>query len=425
MGLAATGIASAVGLSATACGGGDSGGGDVRLKLVAADYGSPGGHDSSKKYWDALATEFQKKNPGITVDVSVLSWNDVDKQVADMVKAGEAPDIAQIGAYADYAAGGKLYSASELLSIPVQADFVPALAQAGELRRTQYGLPFVSSTRVFIYNKSLFTAAGLDPDEPPKSWAELKQAATALKTAGVKIPYGLPLGPEEAPAETMLWMFGGGGGYTNNVGGYTIDSPENIKTFTWLRDELVGAELTGPGSPGRTDRQDVFDAFARGEVGMLNGHPTLLQQADRNKVSYGTAKLPGRDGEAGSTMGVADWIMGFKQNGHRAEIGRFLDFVFSLDQHYAFTDQYDLLPVTTSAIDRMSSEKKHKKLWPFLDQLPIAEFYPVGKISWAGTSQTIKESIGKAVAGDGNPEAVLGSLQRKAEADEAAAAAQP
>ncbi|GAB3664241.1 extracellular solute-binding protein [Streptomyces sparsus] len=414
----------AMGLSTTGCGTGGSGG-DVRLKLVAADYGTPGGNNGGQGYWDGLAAAFQKQNPGITVDVNVLSWNVVDKQVADMVEAGEAPDIAQIGAYADYAAGGKLYSASELLSIPTQADFLPTLAQAGELRRTQYGLPFVSSTRVFFYNKSLFRAAGLDPDEPPVSWAQLKEAATALKAAGVKTPYGLPLGPEEAPAETMLWMFGGGGGYTNNVGAYTIDSPANIKTFTWLRDELVGEGLTGPGTPGRTDRQDVFDAFGRGEVGMLNGHPVLIQQAERNEVNYGTAKLPGRDGEAGATMGVADWIMGFKQNGHRAEIGKFLDFVFSVEQHYAFTDRYGLLPVTTSASDRMSSEKKHKKLWPFLEQLPIAEFYPVGKPSWAGTSQTIKESIGKAVAKDGNPEAVLSSLQRQAEADEAAAAAKP
>ncbi|UGY92112.1 extracellular solute-binding protein [Streptomyces gobiensis] len=414
-------MVSAVGLSAAACGNGDSGSEKVTLKLVAADYGDPSGNNGSQEYWDALARAFEKEHEGVTVDVSVYSWNDVDKKVAEMVKAGKAPDIAQIGAYADYAADGALYSAAEMLSIPVQADFIPVLAQAGELRRTQYGLPFVSSTRMLFYNKDLFTKAGLDPDKPPKSWAELKSAAEALKTAGVKIPYGLPLGPEEAPAETMMWMLSGGGSYTDNVGGYIIDSVENIKTFTWLRDDLVGAGLTGPSSPATTDRQTVFNAFSRGEVGMLNGHPTLMQQAGRQKINYATAPLPGRSGESGTTMGVADWILGFKQNGNREHIGKFLDFVFSVDQHYAFTDRYDLLPVTTSASDRMSSAKKHKALWPFLEQLQTAEFYPVGKISWAGTSQQIKKSIGKAVTQSGNPEAILGAIQRQADAEESAA----
>lgn len=421
LGLAASGMVSAVGLSAAACGSGGSGGGDVTLKFVAADYGTPSGDDGSKEYWDALAEAFEKEHPGIKIDVSVYSWNDVDKRVADMVEAGEAPDVAQIGAFADYAAQGALYGASEMLSIPVQADFLPTLAQAGELNRIQYGLPFVSSTRVFFYNKTLFSEAGLDPEKPPKSWEEIKSYAEALKTAGVEIPYALPLGPEEAPAETMLWMFGGGGAYTNNVGGYTLDSAENIRTFNWLNEELVGAGLTGPNSPATTDRQDSFDAFARGDVGMLNGHPVLTQQADRGEIDYGTGPLPGRTGESGSTMGVADWIMGFKQNGHRAEIGKFLDFVFSVDQHYAFIDRYGLLPVTTSASNRMTEAEEHDDLQPFLEQLPIAEFYPVGKVSWAATSQAVKEGIGKAVAENGNPETVLSSLQRKADEAEAAA----
>lgn len=35
--------------------------------------------------------------------MTVYPWTDVDRKVAEMVKAGDAPDIAQIGAYADYA----------------------------------------------------------------------------------------------------------------------------------------------------------------------------------------------------------------------------------------------------------------------------------------------------------------------------------
>ncbi|WP_240467900.1 hypothetical protein [Streptomyces albus] len=80
--------------------------------------------------------------------------------------------------------------------------------------------------------------------------------------------------------------------------------------------------------------------------------------------------------------------------------------------------QYGLLPVTTSASERMRKDKRHKKLWPFLDQLASAEFYPVGKVSWAATNAALKETVGQAAMKGGDPKSVLTTLQRKAEAAE-------
>ncbi|MGP3951740.1 extracellular solute-binding protein [Streptomyces sp. 7N604] len=403
-------------LSLTGCGR-DLSVGDVTLELVAADYGDSAAN-GSRKYWEQLAGEFEAENPGIHVDVSVYSWNDVDREVAEMVRRGEAPDIAQIGAYADYAAEGRLYRADELLSIPTQADFLPGLAQAGEIRRIQYGLPFVSSTRVLFYNKTLFAEAGLNG--APTTWAELRQDAEALKKVGVQVPYGLPLGPEEPQAEALNWMLSGGGGYIDNVGNYTLDSAENVRAFEWLRDELVAPGLTNP-KPGSTDRKEVFDAFSRGRVGMLNGHPTLMRLADAKGVKYGMAPLPGKDGPSSATTGVADWMMAFKQNRHREEAGKFLDFVYSEENVLKFADQYDLLPVTNSASEAMRADKRNKHLWEFLDQLPTAEFYPVSKLSWGPVVSKLKKSIGATVEPGGDPASVLGALKRDAEATESAA----
>ncbi|MFI8854107.1 extracellular solute-binding protein [Streptomyces sp. NPDC053499] len=420
LGMAATGVAGAAGMTALSGCAGGPGSGEVTLKLVAADYGNPGADNSSKTYWRELADKFTKKNPDIRIDVTVYSWNDIGKKLTDMVDSGNPPDIAQVDSYADWAAEGKLYKVSELLPIPAQAEFLVSLAEAGEVRRVQYGLPFVASTRVLFYNKDLFKKAGLDPDKPPESWQEIKSAARALKAAGVKIPYGLPLGPEEAQGESLMWMLGNGGAYVDSVGNYTINSPENIETFQWLRDNLVGPGYTEPG-PQRVNRQQLFEAFTRGEVGILNGHPTLMQQADKKHISYGTGKLPGSKGPAEGTLGVADWMMAFRKHGHREACGKFLEFVFQEKNHYAFTSQYGLLPVTTSASRRMRKDKDQKKLWPFLDQLTGAEFYPVGKVSWADTSAVIKKTIGKAAMKDGDPKGVLTSLQRKAEAEDKAA----
>ncbi|MCG0289508.1 extracellular solute-binding protein [Streptomyces sp. PSAA01] len=421
LGLTTAGVAAvttAPGL--TACGSDSSGSdGDTTLKVVAADYGDSTAN-SSQRYWNKLTRAFEAKNSGTKVDVEVYSWTEVDRRVADMVKSGQAPDIAQIGAYADYAAQGKLYRADEMLAIPTQAGFITSIAQAGEVRRVQYGVPFVASARLLFYNKKLFDQAGIS--SAPTSWDELKEAAARLKAGGVKIPYALPLGPEECQAETMMWMLSGGGGYTDTNGSYTIDSTENIETFEWLRDELVGADLTGPGSPARTNRQDAFDAFARGEVGMLNGHPTLMQQASGHGISYGTAPLPGRRGKSPSTMGVADWLMAFKQNGHRTQIGKFLDFVYTEKNVLDFVTEYDLLPVTTAVEQTMLGDREYKRLWRFLDELESAEFYPADKTSWAEVSKLIKQKIGSTVAKGGDPTSVLGQIQREADAMENAGA---
>ncbi|WP_399432131.1 extracellular solute-binding protein [Streptomyces sp. WAC05374] len=408
----------ALGMAATlsGCGAGDSGD-DVTLKLVAADYGS-NQNNSSQKYWDGVARSFEQKHPGIKVDVDVKSWKDVDREVADMVKNGQAPDLAQIGAYADYAAAGQLYQVDELLPIPTQANFLPLLSRAGQVDRAQYGMPFAASTRLLFYNKGLFEKAGA---KPPKTWDDIRAAAEKLKGEGVPYPFALPLGSEESQAETMMWMLAGGGGYrdTSDIS-YDINSNANVTTFTWLKNNLVGRGLTGPVAPGELDRQEAFDAFVRGDVGMLNGHPTLMEAAEKAGVEVGMVPLPSPDGESRPAMGVADWMMAFKQNEHRKEIGAFLTYVYEDKNVLAFSDQYDILPVTTTASTAMRADARHKDLWPFLEELPTSELYPVGQTSWAKVSESVKQNIGKAVAPGGDPDTVLSGIQRDAEDAEAA-----
>ncbi|MER6063400.1 extracellular solute-binding protein [Streptomyces sp. NPDC001792] len=418
-------MVSALGMTAVLGGCGSTGSSDVTLRLVAADYGDSAAN-SSRKYWDSLAEEYESKHPGVKIDVSVYSWNDVDAKVKDMVAAGHAPDLAQIGAYADYAAAGKLYPASDLLSIRTQADFLSQLTEAGQWNHTQYGIPFAASTRVLFYNKTLFAEAGITP---PTTWDELAADARALKAKGVKYPYALPLGPEEAQAETMQWLLSGsnpsdgGNGYTDDIGTYTIDSAPNVRTFTWLKDELVDKGLTGPVAPGKLNRASAFAAFADGQVGMLNGHPTLIQQAEKKGVKFGMVPMPGRTGVARASMGVADWMMAFKQNGHRDQIGDFLNFVYTEKNVLAFSREYGLLPVTGSASNAMSASDSasDKALHPFLDQLATSELYPVGKTSWASISAAVKQNIGQAVAPGGDPAGVLTRLQAMATAADSGA----
>ncbi|MFE8978749.1 extracellular solute-binding protein [Streptomyces cyaneofuscatus] len=391
----------------------------VSLRLVAADYTVTGRSDSTERYWADLIAEFEDKHPQIKVEVDVVSWDDVDRKVTQMVKNGNAPDLAQIGNYANFAEQGLLYSADELLSIPVYANFLPPLVAVGRQKGMQYGMPFAASTRVLFYNKKLFAEAGIDT--PPKTWDELKEAAEKLRSrTGVPYPMAVPLGPEEAQIETMLWLLGGGGGYTALTGSYTINSQVNIDSLNWVKQNLVKAELTGPVPPGQLNRKEAYEAFLRGEVGMVNGFPSLLQTAEEAGIEVGKAPVPSRGGEATPVPAVADWIMAFKRNGHRTEMGAFLNFLFSDKNVRKFAVRNNLLPVTGSVTEDMELDNKHQDLREFLHALPSSELPPFGKTSWAAVSHSIKRNIGSSMTSGGSPAGSLNRIASDAEGAEAA-----
>lgn len=404
----------------TGCGGEGPLSDQVTLKVVAVEHGDRSGN-SSQRFWDKLIGEFRFKHPDIDVDVDLYARDEIDAKVQDMVEAGKFPDLAQTsGSFAGYAKKGMLYSAQEVLSTTTQASIVESLAEAGTVRRVQYGLPFSASTRAFFYNKKLLSQAGVE--QPPETWEELRDAALALQAIGVTTPYGLPLGEEESEAETLNWLLSGGGGYVNDGGAYDFDSPENVATFQWLRDELVAPGLTND-APATADRNEVYAAFAQGDVAMLNGHPGLMPLALENGVRFGTAPLPGKDGPTATTTGVADWTMAFNENGHADQIRTFLDFAYQEKYVVEYAEAHHMLPVTVEAANRMREDKDHKALWDFLDALDTARFYPVDKSSWGQAATMLKSTVGSAVTEGGEPKAVLGRVQRNATAAEAEAEA--
>ncbi|WP_328300554.1 extracellular solute-binding protein [Streptomyces sp. NBC_00435] len=423
-GTAATTVVLGLLIPLAGCGGsGGSAGDEGTIRLVAAEYGDNTAN-SSKAFWDKVTADFTTANPGIKVQVQLLPWTDIDREVSRMVKAGNSPDMALMGGYSDFAAQGKLYSASELLPVTAEANFLQPLADAGSVRNTLYGLPFVASSRLLFYNEKLFADAGIISKDSktgwqPKTWSDLRTAAKALKDKGVKYPYAMPLGPEEAHAEAMIWELSNGGGYADNSGNYSLASDQNIQTFKWIKEYLVAPGLLGPTPPSQLNRADAFAAFSRGEVGMLNGYPSLAHEARAKGIGVGAVTMPVADnlgsGETPPAVGVADWLMAFKQNGHRVEIGKFLNFVYQDKNLTDFAGRYHLLPSTVSASRAMAGTTgMDKNDQQFLTALYGAQLYPVNDPSWVTISDTIKRNIGRAVDPGGDPKAVLEEIASKA-----------
>jgi multiple sugar transport system substrate-binding protein len=416
MGLTAGAALTAAGTAG--CGSGGSGSGSGELRLVAAEYGRASGVSSTQHYWQDVVDAFSRGNPDIGVDVSVVRWQDANIDVGRQVADGQAPDIAQISSFADLAADGQLYPAEELLSLPQLADFLPALAQAGERAFDQYAMPFASLTWRLFYNPELFENAGLDPERPPRDWDELLDAAVALRDADVRVPFSLPLGHQEAYSEAALWMIGGGGGIADTTGNYSIDVEENVQTFTWLRDEFVSRGLNGGSQPSAVSRDQAYADFAGGVAGMVFGHPLMARYAEEVDLPFATATIPGSTGPVVSTLGEASWILALNQRGNKEDVSTFLQYVFDSGQVTSFAEHYGLLPVTVPATDALRESGDPAYLLPFLDDLDTATFHPVWKVTWSQVAASLGEGIGQALQPGSDIAGVLGEIQAEADTAE-------
>ena len=315
----------------------------------------------------------------------------------------EQPDIYEGGDYAGFVKDNLLYPVSDVMSPATQSNLLkPSPTRASSTARVRHPVRLQRPRAVLQQGPPCRIRA-------PTTWDQLKTDADAVKAKG-KIGFGLPLGSEEAQAETMLWEMGNGGGYTDTSGKWTINSPANVATFTWLQ-ALVKAGDTEP-NPAQQDRTDLWKQFASGQIGMINGSPALLPiiKSTNAKLNFGVAAIPGKTGPLKTTLGVADFMMAFNKSGHKDAIKKFLDFAYQDKYQQQFDLEYSLLPATTSETNALQSNADLK---PFLTALPTSAIYPFTDPAWTPVSAQIKQIIGTALTGD--PAKVLGQIQTTAE----------
>ncbi len=380
----------------------------VSIEMIGAGY-----TDRMQPYYDDLAARFMEANPNIDVAVQVVSWNDIYDVINTRVAAGDPPDIMNLNYFANFAADGLLYTAEEIVTPEVLDGIIQAFRDNSKYDGVEYAVPDLASDRLFFYNADVLDAAGV---EPPTTWSEMLTVCEAIleNVPGV-IPYGIPLGPEEAQAEFLIWAGGNGGGVFDD-GTWTINSAENLETLEFLQ-TLADAGCTQP-SIGTTNRTDgIFPLFAEGVVAMANGSiffPGELETTYESDVNWGTTAVPANDGKDSITLGVQDYFFGFKKDGNQEALQAFLSFLFEPDNYAGFLDAAGgFLPATISAGEAMSS---NEALAPFIEVLPSAIFYPSDQAQWAAVQGAIQQTLGSAFAGT-DKQQVLDEIQAIATAE--------
>jgi multiple sugar transport system substrate-binding protein len=161
-----------------------------------------------------------------------------------------------------------------------------------------YGIPTNNETMAFIWNKRMFAAAGLDPEKPPATWADVVTYSKAIKDKTGKAGFGMVarVNAGNTPFRFMpiLWAYGSGAldeadpnptyqkVTINNEGGVAA-----LQAYydMYVRDQSVPTSaLTNT----QTENQDLFVSE---QIAMVISHPSeYIVMTDKAKKATGKDK---------------------------------------------------------------------------------------------------------------------------------------
>lgn len=404
-------LSAAAALLLSSCGFSDDGGGSAdatgdstTLDMLVPTY-SPG----TKGLWEGIIEDFEAEHENITVNLEVQSWENIEGVLKTKLQGNQAPDIYNGGAFAEYAAEGLLAPAGDVASPETIGDFQTTFADAEKFEDTQYGLPLIASARALFYNQELMDEAGVDA--VPTTWDELYEASKLISEKTKADGYGMPLGSEEAQGESLIWFAGNGGNF-GDADTIAVNTPQNLEAAEFMK-KMIDEGVT-QNDPGATQRTPMLNTFIQGKLGFAYGLPqTVGQIEDENPdLDYGVAAVATKSGEP-ATLGVADRLMSFKNDGSKAEaVKEFMDYFFSAEVYTDWVSTEGFLPTTKSGSEALAGDETLK---PFLDMLPNAVFYPTTNPAWNATDGAFKSLMGE--LGTGKPaQDVLDGIQAKADA---------
>lgn len=342
--------------------------------IVAAAFALPAQAQTEIQWWHAmsgqlgewvngLAKDFNSKQTQYKV-VPVFKGTYPETLTAGIAafRAGNAPHILQVfevGTANMMASKGAIKPVSEIMQMGgAKFDtgaYVPAVAGYYTAPNGQMlSLPFNSSTTVFHYNKDAFKAAGLDPEQPPKTWPEVALAAAKLKAAGHKCPF-----TTSWQSWTQLESFSA----WHNVEYATLRNGFNglgtrmaINTPLHQRHIENLANMAQQGLFVYKGRNNTADAtFVSGECAMMTGSSAVYGAVKRNaKFQGGISTLPYYPDVQGAPQntvigGASLWVMSGKKPEEYKGVAEFFKYLSNAEVQAKSHQETGYLPITSAA----------------------------------------------------------------------------
>jgi multiple sugar transport system substrate-binding protein len=218
--------------------------------------------------------------------------------VTELIRAiatGSVPDLVTIDSpvVASFSAQGTL---TDLTDRVAQSKFIkPAVYfkgpwASGQWRGKTYGIPRDANTLALYYNADMFRAKGLDPDNPPRTWSELKAAAQKLRDAAKNV-YGFGFCATQAEEGVFQWL-----PFLWQAGGSIekLDQPEAAAALQFVTD-MVQQDLASKDVINQS-QYEVTNTFMAGNIAMSQGGPwELPRMSTQAKFEWRLAPLPVKD----------------------------------------------------------------------------------------------------------------------------------
>ncbi|MCP2329183.1 multiple sugar transport system substrate-binding protein [Hamadaea flava] len=207
-----------------------------------------------------------------------------------------APQYASQGLWADitdrFAASG------------VKDKVSPGHVRAGTWDGKTFAVPHTVDMSVMLYNKDLYTKAGLDPEKPPTTLKEFAEQARKIDKLGGDVNGTYFGGNCGGCVEFTFWpsVWASGGNVLDDKGTTAkIDSKEMADVFALYRslyDEGVAA-------PAAKDEAGPtwLGALQSGKIGIAPGPSVWLGMIEEKGVKMGVAPITGLDGGESTFIG--------------------------------------------------------------------------------------------------------------------------
>ncbi|NMO53138.1 extracellular solute-binding protein [Actinoplanes sp. TBRC 11911] len=313
--VAALALVTGLGLSLAACStkGDDSGKDAAGKTTITVDCQPVGAQKELLQNWNADVAAFEKDNPDITIkSVSVGEQCNNPPDFTARLAGGTMTDVFY-GYMTDLQQvldSGQAMDITQYLNkdtIPTWDSVDPALKEVFTDAGKVYAVPVKNYSMGLVYNKTLFQKAGLDVNNPPKTWPEVRDAAKKIATAAP----GVAGYADYSAGNTGGWhftaeMYSLGGGVLSEDGKKAdFNNPMGKQVLQNLKDMRYGDNSMGT-------RQllqwgDLLTNAAAGKVGMFIGAPdttqAIVSQFQGKYEDWAMGPLPGQDGAAKGTLG--------------------------------------------------------------------------------------------------------------------------
>ncbi|MFI8521817.1 extracellular solute-binding protein [Streptomyces sp. NPDC085481] len=277
---------------------------DPKTKVtITIDCMPPVAKAAELKEWKEDVAEFNRTYPNVTVEGRSTPGQCLEPpRFTAMLKAKSQPDVfytyfTDLPQVLDNDGAADISAYVNDKTVPLLKDIDPNVL--GSLRHDGklYGLPTSNYTMGLLVNRKLFTQAGLDPDNPPRTWDEVRTAARKIAGLG----HGIAGFGEYSAGNTGGWHFTA---QMYSLGGDVVDASGRKAAFDNELGRQVATNLHAmrweDGSMGKTQLLkwgDLQKQIATDKLGMFLAAPDdiayMVQQLGASYENFGMGPIPG------------------------------------------------------------------------------------------------------------------------------------